>query len=106
MIRHASTRANQWWNVVGDDNEPLVDGDVPDPWAGCLDIDVQLSSDQRSFLLGDLDQPALNRLRDVLWSPGSDPGQLNEFISESPVVAGDATGNPPGDSDGSSSYGS
>jgi hypothetical protein len=97
MMRQGSARATQWWNGVGDDDR-LVDGEVPDPWASCAGVDVTLSSDQRSFLLGDLDQPASHRLRDVLWSPGTDPGQLNEFIGAFPVSAGDATGNPPGDS--------
>jgi hypothetical protein len=123
MIRRSPTRATQWWQSPDDEGRSILDGDVPDPWASQAAESVELSNDQRSFLLGDLDQPALTRIRNLLWSPMSDPDQLNDYLGSTtsatgssdprgrddvgvePDTVGDEIGNTPGDGADCGPYG-
>lgn len=99
MIRHGATRASQWWDQI-DGDERALPVEAPDPWGDQLTEPIDLSDDQRQFLVGE-DQPALPRLRSALAGASFDrqpPGG-----SRDPGTGG-PTGNPPGDQDADASY--
>lgn len=99
MIRHGATRAHQWWDQI-DGDERAVPLEAPDPWADHSTEHIDLSDDQRQFLVGE-DQPALPRLRTALAGAdvdGRPPGDSRG------APTGQSTGNPPGDAEPTTSY--
>ena len=99
MIRHGATRAHQWWEQI-DGDERAVPLEVPDPWAEHSSDGIDLSDDQRQFLVGE-DQPALPRLRSGLAGAQLDGVPPGDSRVE---PTGQSTGNPPGDADQPTSY--
>jgi hypothetical protein len=68
MSGGAARRNRQWWQRDGLEADlPAAHGEeIPDPWVGFVsDQHAALSDEQRSFLIGDLDQPVVPRLRTI-----------------------------------------
>jgi hypothetical protein len=119
MSGEAARRNKQWWQRDELEAElPMAEVDtMPDPWVDFVSgHDASLSDEQRFFLIGDLDQPIVPRLRSIdleldVERDDQDSVKRSQLSQSSRprgtagTSTGNATGKGPGDNETPDPYG-